>query len=275
MGTLKFIDAAFPGSYPAADGFCFYAGGDTPHVWSTAEVAALKSKYRFLLPIYVRSNPPGPGAAADVAKAVSQLRLYGVPQGSLVAWDMETAADAAYTAAVYGLLSGAGYKMIDYGSQSFVTGNRIPDGYYWGAQWTGVSHFAPGDEMTQYASFAAYDESLAQAVLPFWDTRPAPPPPPPSPVPSWLADLQSSLGKAPVLSAGSRDVPGQPPVVHLVQLLVTGRGAWNHLGAVTQLTQDGDYGPKTAAGVKAVQQHYGLAADGVTDPKTLAVLVTR
>lgn len=276
MSTLSFIDAAYPGNYPAAAGFCFYIGGDTPHPWSVSEVAALKQHYRYLLPIYVRSNPPGPGAAADVAAAVAKLNALGVPSGSLVAWDMETAADAAYIGAVYGALAAAGYVLVVYGTQSIVFGNRNPDGLYWGAQWTNVPHLAPGDQVTQYVSFAAYDESLAVSSLPFWDTRPSPaPPPPPPPLPAWQAALQDAIGKAPVLGTGSKDAAGQVPLVHLAQLLVAGRGAWYHLGAVTALTQDGDYGPKTAAGVKAVQHHYGLTADGVVGPKTWSALITR
>lgn len=277
MGNLKFIDAAFPGNYPAADGFCFYIGGDTPHVWTASEVAALKAKYRFLLPIYVRSNPPGPGAGSDVAAAVAKLTVLGVPQGALVAWDLETAADAAYIGAVYGALAAAGYVLIVYGSQNDVFGNRNPDGLYWGAQWTDVPHLAPGDQVTQFVSFAAYDESLAVSRLPFWDTRPAPAPPPSPtpPLPAWQTALQAAIGKAPVLGNGSKDAAGKMPLVHLAQLLVTGRGAWYNLGAGTKLTQDGDFGPKTVAGVKTVQHHYGLTADGIVGPKTWMVLITR
>ena len=172
MGILTFIDAAYPMSaYPVADGFAFYIGGDTPHVWSSAEVAVLKQHYRYLLPIYVRSNPPGPGAVADVAAAVAKLASLGAPQGCLVAWDYEVAVDVAYTATVYGLLALAGYTLIDYGSRSYVTGNQNPDGYYWGADWTSVPHLHAGDQITQYVNFSAYDESLASSALPFWDTR--------------------------------------------------------------------------------------------------------
>jgi peptidoglycan hydrolase-like protein with peptidoglycan-binding domain len=129
--------------------------------------------------------------------------------------------------------------------------------------------------MTQYVSFAAYDESLASSLLPFWDTRPAPPPPPPAVPPAWQQALQAAIGKAPVLASGSKDAAGQVPLVHLAQLLVSGRGSWYGLGSVTQLTQDGDYGPKTAAGVKAVQQHYRITVDGVVGPQTWGVLITR
>lgn len=183
MTTLTFADAAtLPDPLPAADGFAFYIGGDTVHIWTAAEVAVLKARYRWLLPVFVRSNPPGPGALADVAAAEAQLKEIGAPPGILVAWDSETSVDASYIAQVYGLLAAAGDKLIDYGSVNYVTGNRNPDGWYWGAQWTGAAHIAGGNQMTQFRD-GAYDTSLAQATLPFWDTRPAaagrkPPPPP-------------------------------------------------------------------------------------------------
>jgi hypothetical protein len=174
-GTLTFYDAAYPPAHPpATDGVCGYIGGDTPHVWTAAEWKAQAARYR--LPVFVRSSPPGPGAAADVAAAVAQLKAIGAPHGTLVAWDTETAADAAYISGVYVRLAAAGYKLIVYGSQAAVMGNQAPDGLYWGADWTDVPHLHSGDQMTQYVSYAAYDESLAAPTLPFWDTRPAPKP---------------------------------------------------------------------------------------------------
>lgn len=172
-GTLTFYDAAWPPAHPPkTDGVCGYIGGDTPHIWSDADWWFQPARYR--LPIFVRSNPPGPGAVADVAAAVAQLKAIGAPHGTLVAWDTETAADAAYISSVYIHLTAAGYKLIVYGSQSAVMGNQNPDGLYWGADWTDTPHLHSGDQMTQYVSYPAYDENLAQASLPFWDTRPAP-----------------------------------------------------------------------------------------------------
>jgi hypothetical protein len=183
--TLTFADAATPpATLPDTDGFAFYIGGDTPHIWTPAEVDRLKGKYRFLLPIFTRSNPPGPGALADVAEAQAYLKSVDAPPGIVVAWDSETAVDAAYIAQVYGLLAAGGDKLMDYGSQSFVTANRNPDGWYWGADWTSRPHMTSPDQMTQWAS-GAFDQSLASATLPFWDTRPAQvtrkPSPPPGP----------------------------------------------------------------------------------------------
>jgi hypothetical protein len=183
--TLRWLDASTPpATYPTGyDGIAFYIGGDTPHVWTVGELHACP--YRYRLPIYVRSDPSALGitAVADVNSAVTALKAYGAPTGTLVAWDSETSIDPQYIQAVYAALLGHGYKLIDYGSQSFVFGNNNPDGYYWGADWTNVPHLTSGDVMTQYDSLAGWDESLSgnSPVLPFWDTRPVPPPVVPKP----------------------------------------------------------------------------------------------
>lgn len=172
-GTLTFYDAAYPPAHPPkTDGVCIYIGGDAVHVWTAGDRDSQTARYR--LPVFVRSNPPGPGAAADVAAAVAQLKVIGAPHGTLVAWDTETAADATYISGVYVRLAAAGYKLIVYGSQSAVMGNQAPDGLYWGADWTDTPHLHSGDAITQYVNYTAYDEDEAEASLPFWDTRPAP-----------------------------------------------------------------------------------------------------
>ena len=183
MGVLTFVDAAYPPLPATGDGMCFYIGGDAVHVWTAAEVNAQPQRYR--LPIWVRSNPAGVVASADAAACVAALASFGVPRGCLVALDSETSIDPAYVRVFVTVLNDAGYPVIDYGTQSSVFGNANPDGYYWGADWTDVPHLHSGDAMTQYVSFAAYDESEAVSTLPFWDTRaPAPAPPPaPGPVP--------------------------------------------------------------------------------------------
>jgi hypothetical protein len=205
MGTLSFIDSAFPlTDPPASDGVCFYLGGDALNVWSRADIDAQPARYR--LPIFVRSDPPGPGAAADVAAALSQLAAVGAPKGILICWDMETAADPSYIRGVWTLLREVGYPLIVYGTQTDVFGNDNPSGLYFGAQWTGTAHIAAGDQMTQFVAFQNLDEDLAESTLPFWDTRPAPKPPPQPSVPLavLLGDdmsgylLPKSLGPTPI-----------------------------------------------------------------------------
>src|SRR5271154_3621691 len=77
MTTLLFVDSAYPlpqNQIPAGiSGVAGYIGGDTPHTWTSFEWAAQKARYR--LPVYVRSNPPGPGADVDVSAAVAQLKI--------------------------------------------------------------------------------------------------------------------------------------------------------------------------------------------------------
>jgi Putative peptidoglycan binding domain len=244
VGNLLFIDSAYPlGKVIAGvQGIAVYAGGDTPHVWSKAEVDA--QPYRYRLPVYVRSNPPGPGAAADVAACVRQLDAIGCPKGSLVAWDAETAVDPSYVQAVSVALRAAGYPLIVYASQSVIAVQGNPDGLYWGAHWTGAPHIAAGDAMTQYVDFGPYDESLASAALPFWDTqaKAQPPLPPPSKNP-WPMGPGSNGAAVVVLQQElSRQKYAVPPLV-----------------------ADGSFGPATLAAVRHAQGVLGLSVTGIVD----------
>lgn len=179
MADLTFYDAAWPPvPPPETDGVCIYIGGDAVHVWTLAEIQAQKARYR--LPVFVRSTPRGiSGVAADVNAALAQLAAIGAPRGILVAFDLETAADKTYIAGVYSGLAAHGYELLVYGSESSVMGNDNPDGLYFAADWTGSPHLAKGSVVTQWVSFAAYDEDLAEPGLPFWDTQAKPPVPPP------------------------------------------------------------------------------------------------
>lgn len=256
-GTLTFYDAAYPPAQPPhSDGVVIYIGGDTPHVWLLVEIDMQPARYR--LPTFVRSDPPGPGAAADVATAVARLKAIGAPAGTLVAWDMEMAADAAYILAVYEGLRAAGYELIVYGSQSTVLGNANPDGLYWGADWTDVPHLHAPDVMTQWVSFAAYDESLAEPSLPFWDTRPAPAPQPQPPT------LEEIVALAPTVKLGSA---GQ--AVKNWQGLLKARGYDLGTSGPGRDGIDGDFGTTTDKATRAFQKAHGLAADGVAGPLTL------
>ena len=253
--TLTFYDAAYPPSHPpAADGVAFYIGGDTPHVWTKAEIQAQKARFR--LPIFVRSNPGVANATRDVTDAITQLHQIGAPQGTLVAWDMEMAADATYIAAVYHLMKAAKYTIIVYGSESTVFGNQNPDGLYWGAEWTNRSHIARGDQITQWESTAGFDESTALSTLPFWDTRPGPPSP--SPTPSWEETLVQSL---PVVKQGANGA-----AVRTVQGLCCARG---HVAAI-----DGIFGPQTTIAVRAIQAAVKITQDGVVGQTTWTALIT-
>jgi peptidoglycan hydrolase-like protein with peptidoglycan-binding domain len=261
--TLTFYDASNPPAHPpaGADGVCGYIGGDTPYVWTPADWDSQPARYR--LPIFTRSDPPGPGAQADVTAALAQLHALGAPRGCLVAWDFETAVDAEYTQQVYSLLHDAGYVLIAYGSVSYVFGNQDPDGYYWGAQWTGVQHFAGGADMTQWVSFSAYDMDVTVSDLPFWDTRATNPPPPPLPPQVTWVDITIKL---PVLQLTDPYTADHPQWRFVARL----QAACTALGAPTAI--DGVFGPLTEAAVKAIQRQFGITQDGIAGPATWTCL---
>jgi peptidoglycan hydrolase-like protein with peptidoglycan-binding domain len=259
MGDLTFYDAAFPpADPPATDGVCLYIGGDTPHVWTLEEIGMQAARYR--LPIFVRSNPPGPGAAQDVASALSRLKVIGAPRGTLVAWDMETAADALYIKGVTTGLASGGYRLIVYGSESTVRGNGTPDGLYWGADWTNVAHLHSGDAMTQFVSFAAFDESLALPTLPFWDAQA-----PKAPAPPRYAAVTL---RVPLLSEGADDAHLPHWYVRRAQMVANGV-----FRASPQLAVDGSFGAATRGALEAVQRGNRLPVTGQLDAATWSLLL--
>lgn len=252
MTDLTFYDAAYPpASPPATDGVAFYIGGDTPHVWTRAEVDAQPARYR--LPIFVRSHPAQASAADDVAAAVAQLAHIGAPRGCLVAWDSETSADPAYIHAVYDLLTRAGYKLIDYGSQSTLFGNNCPNGYYWGADWTAEPHIAGRERGTQYAPGSQWDLDLFTPGLPFWDTHAPAPVPPRAPYAGWQLAM-------PVFRQGDAG-----SAVQIIQGLLIKHG-------FTLLQADGIFGPVTDHTVRLLQEDLRISVDGVVGPQTWGVL---
>lgn len=247
--TLTFYDAAFPpASPPETDGVAFYIGGDTPHIWTRAEVGASPARYR--LPVYVRSDPARASATADMTAAVTRLHQLGAPRGTVAALDLETAADPVYVRAAWRALRGDGYLLMVYASQRVVLSEGNPDGLYWGADWTSRPHLASRDAMTQWEALGPYDESVARSGLPFWDTRP------PRPL-TWEEKLMSTLPQVAAGAAGN--------MVRTVQGLCCARDRDTAI--------DGDFGPATEAAVKAVQAAAGITADGIVGPQTWPVLI--
>lgn len=173
--TLTAYDAAYPPPDPHLDVCAFYIGGNTPHVWTDAEIAGQSARYR--LPIFTANNQPR-DAGADANAIITWLRAHGVPAGAHVALDMETTVASGYCSIVASTLQSAGgWGILVYGSLGSVTGNPGP---YWTADWTRFPHITPGAYATQYASDVQlgkpYDLSeVADASL-LWDTRPPAPP---------------------------------------------------------------------------------------------------
>lgn len=270
MTQLRFVDAISLASAQTAgpaDGTAFYLpGGNAFRAWTHAEVDGIATRYR--LPIFVRSNPTVAHVPGDIELAISGLTACGAPRGTLIALDSETSVDPTYVRGFFTGIHKAGYRMIDYGSQSVVFGNENPDSYYWGADWTDRPHIHSGDDATQFVSFSNYDVSEFSSALPLWDTRPPTPPA----VMSWVGTDKTGeiMGNLPVVSLGMTDKK-------LPHLYISGRvqpilnATW-HMG----LAVDGVFGPRTQAAIIKLQQQYRLpvAEKGRIGPATWALLLT-
>lgn len=176
--TRRMGDSANPpGTYPTGAGACdawgIYIDGDTPHVWTAAEIAAVPC--RWLLPIYVCDNPAQRNPTSDAAAAVAWLRTHHVPAGSALALDYEMAVNAAYVTTFDKAVTAAGWTLLLYGSQSYVIRNPRPSAGYWTASWSGFPHLDPGAAATQYIGDTQlgkpYDLSLVADSLVLWDTQ--------------------------------------------------------------------------------------------------------
>jgi hypothetical protein len=177
MTTRQMIDSAYPlktQPQPLCDIVLIYAGGNTPHPWSKAEIAAQPNRYRW--PCWVRSHPTLVDAARDAANCVAWLKDHNVPQHTAVILDLETAIDTRYVNTFNLALRAAGYRVTKYGSRSTIWKNPKTDGGTFVA-WPGhpneMDH--TGDTVAvQYLFHGDYDKSivLGQDKLPLWDTKP-------------------------------------------------------------------------------------------------------
>lgn len=86
----------------------------------------------------------------------------------------------------------------------------------------------------------------------------------------WTEQMIMAL---PTIQQGAADAPGQIMYVHRAQALAKVIGQINSVTAAASLTTDGNFGPATTAGIKAIQQLFGLTQDGVVGPNTWHKLV--
>ena len=197
-------DASSPPPDPHLDVCGFYIGGDTPHVWTDAEIAGQSARWR--LPIYVCDNPARRDPVSDAGDAVGWMRAHHVPAGCALALDYEMAKDATYLEQFDSVVRAAGWTVLLYGSQSTVEQNPRPSAGYWTASWTQAPHLDSGAAMTQYASDAQlgrpYDLSVVSDSLVLWDTRP------PAPAPTPSGDNMPAFQTGPVDSGFYEDQSG-------------------------------------------------------------------
>lgn len=206
MTALRMYDAAYPpNSPPTTDAVGFYIGGDTPHVWTAAEIARQRTRYR--LPIFVRSNPGSHNPHADATATLRWLAQHGAPRGCAVVLDLETAVDGPYVRAFDADITAGGYVTVAYGSLDTIFRNPRTSGGYWVANPTGTAHMHPGAVATQWAFDTQlghpWDLSDVADTVPLWDTH--------APQPQEAEMLSGTLtagkgAKPPILIAGFRHV---------------------------------------------------------------------
>ena len=126
-----------------------------------------------------------------------------------------------------------------------------------------LSFDADGTQWTSAANGLVLDQSLL--LDDFFGT--------PSPVPPAPEYAEFDMSKLAVLKQGDSDQPGQFWSVRRAQSLVALTGRLNSIAAAL-VDDDGVFGPATAAGVKAVQAHYGITQDGIAGEQTWSVLLT-
>jgi hypothetical protein len=254
---------------------------------SSAEAAALEAASITIAPVYETTGTDflgGYSAGLSAGQAAQGLlHARGAPAGSCCwfAIDTNTSDYGSTNAYLRGAKAGTGSYIAQlYGHYGVVEaayaaglGNRHWQTYAWSA-----------GQLSQHAALYQYqngvmiggvsmdrDRTVNAAMNGPWAHYGAAPPPPPPP-PDWTEQMIMAL---PTLGPSDTDAAlGGALLVHRIQLLVNGIGDWNSLGAVTQLTPDGIYGPATVAGVKAIQAFFGLSQDGITGPATWHHLVT-
>ena len=180
----SFYDAAYPpADPPVTDGVLIYAGGDTPHVWTTKEIAALVARFR--LPTWVRSNPTSFSPVTDAQAFLTWLSAHGAPAGSTTVLDLETAVDAPYVTTFGYILNHAGFYVLPYGSSSTLFRNPVLNGYF--VAEPGETVIPANCVAVQYGQGGGgkWDLDELSDSIPLWDTHPAPvPAPTPSPAPA-------------------------------------------------------------------------------------------
>lgn len=154
---VQMADASNPAGVLPGQAFAFYIGGNTPHVWTAAQVR--RQGARPALPIWVHGL--GQRANDEAAVAVMMLHRLGVAAGSPVAIDMETSVDPDYVDIFTEYVNLYNYWCVVYGSTSTLFANPRRGGY-WAATLNGREEMLPGADIvaTQWKDFGAYDMSL-------------------------------------------------------------------------------------------------------------------
>lgn len=201
--TLTGYDSAYPQSPPPpSQVVLIYIGGDTPHVWTDAEIAGQPERYR--LPVWVRSNRPV--TIQDATDTIQWLQAHNVAPGVAVVLDLETLVDPGGVNVYGNEMHAHGYKVLPYGSRSTLYQNPALDGYFDAHPGDPLGTIDPGNVATQDVYANAYDLDTIAASVPLWDTQPAAPAPTtPQPDPPPTTREDEMLSDVVAFKAGQQD----------------------------------------------------------------------
>jgi len=239
--------------------YAFYLFGQTPHVYTTEEVADLDARWG--LPIAVNVNPAGP-AEEDADGYAAILAKYGIGRGVTVALDTEDQVQASYIPRFDERMQLHGYKVLHYESRAVDGTNPPTSGGKWVAQWPGLQDLPDGAVANQYASAEQagkpWDCSVISADVVLHELNPLVRP---------VFIGQDVTVQLPELRYGDEGYS-----VRALQGLLLAAIP----GADAAKLEDGDYGVYTQTCVSMWQHLYGLEpVDGVADSSVWASLLTR
>lgn len=259
MTTLEMADSSAPPPHPApVPVYAFYAGGQTPHAWTPADIKTITSRWG--LPIWVCTDPAA-AAAAIAADYLAWLRDHDWQRGTTVALDHENVPLGAVISDLSAILDHAGYRLLDYQSKDIIPGEPATTGGLWVPDWTGIPHMYPGAAATQYADSEMlglpWDGDLIDAAVPLHQLNP--------PAVHKIPQVTVSA-TVPELARGDTG-----PAVRRVQHLIL---AWNP-AELPAAGPDGIFGPETVAALRSFQRVYGITADaGTVTAETWIRLIT-
>jgi hypothetical protein len=163
----------------------FYAGGNTPHVWTKEQIARSSNAFRLPIWVYDPLLITTDDAKKQAAAYAAVLRDVGVPGGSLCALDMETYVNGPFSQAFHEQVKDEGYQYVVYESES-IAGNFVGDIGRWYAEWDGNPEITePGAWAKQYANAPnghPFDISSVRSFDNLWNIKETEKPPAPAPV---------------------------------------------------------------------------------------------
>lgn len=259
MSTLEMADASTPPDpMPHLPVFAFYAGGQTPHVYTDADIAKIIARHALPLWVQVETSTPAEQVAAAMLR---WLDGHHWTHNTTVGIDTESAAMGPWLAELDSHVNAGGYRLMEYESKGPIPDNPETSGGRFVADWTGIPHIFPGSKATQYATASmtglAWDSDLIDSSVPLHELHP----PAVHHIGTVVVDIDM-----PELGPGDTGM-----AVRRLQGLIA---AWNP-AELGQAGIDGKFGPDTAAAVAHLQRIYGIGQDrGMVTARTWAVLLT-